>query len=76
MNKIEEILQSKETYDPEYHTISISDALEAMKEFGKICFKNARKFKKTLERDGYDEYLYKTYEEFLNEIENEADNND
>jgi NH3-dependent NAD+ synthetase len=48
MNKIEEILQSKETYDPEYHTISISDALEAMKEFGKICFKNARKFKKNI----------------------------
>lgn len=50
--------------------------VEAMKEFGKICFEAARKFKKTLERDGYDEYLYKTYEEFLNEIENEADNND
>ena len=71
MNKIEEILQRKETYDPEYPTISISDALEAMKEFGKICFKNARKFKKTLESDGYDEYLYKTYENLLKEIEDE-----
>ena len=74
MNKIEEILQSKENYDPEYPTISISDALEAMKEFGKICFEAARKFKKTLECDGYDEYLYKTYENFLKEIEDEEGN--
>ena len=33
MNKIEEILQGKETYDPEYPTISISDAIEAIQEF-------------------------------------------
>lgn len=65
MNKVEEILQSKETYDPEYPTISISDALEAMKEFGKICFEAARKYPL------HNTYEFDHYEDFLKEIEDE-----
>lgn len=69
MNKIEEILQSKETYDPEYPTISISDALEAMKEFGRLAFEAGR----ADEDNGTIEGLWKfeIYEEFLKENKDE-----
>ena len=75
MNKIEEILQGKEMYDPEYPTISISDAIEAMKEFGKLCFNAGSKFtwKSTGDYSGYESYKYKTFEDFLKEIENEKE---
>jgi hypothetical protein len=74
MNKIEEILQSKETYDPEYPTISISDALEAMKEFGKICFEASRDHAWHFidEYSGFEKNKYRTYENFLKEIEDET----
>ena len=75
MNKIEEILQSKETYEPEYPTISISNAIEAIKEFGKICFEAGRKgydFFEIQKNSGlYDKHYYETYEDFLKEIEDE-----
>ena len=64
MNKIEEILQGKETYDPEYPTISISEAINAMKEFGKLCFDAGRK------RDHLEDLQYIIFEDFLKEIEN------
>ena len=71
MNKIEEILQGKETYDPEYPTISISEAINAMKEFGKLCF-DAGKSNNFYILEG--EETYKTFEDFLKEIENETGN--
>ncbi len=36
LNTAEEILKTKETYDEEYPTVSISDATEAMIEFAKL----------------------------------------
>ena len=63
MNKIEEILQSKETYDSEYPTISISDAIEVMDEFGRLAFNAARKYHL------HNTYEFDHYEEFLKEIE-------
>ena len=76
MNKIEEILQSKETYDLEYPTISISDAIEAIKEFGRLTFEAGVKegikqlALKVFSDEGEESY---TYEDFLKEIENERD---
>jgi hypothetical protein len=45
LNTAEEILKSKETYDEEYHTVSISDATKAMIEFAKLHVKAALKAK-------------------------------
>ena len=76
MNKIEEIIDNYDILEfvginQQYIKNQI---VQAMSEFGKICFEAGRKFKKTLECDGYDEYLYKTYEDFLKEIEDEEGN--
>ena len=71
MNKIEEILQSKETYDPEYPTISISDAIEAMDEFGRLAFEAGRDQYWDDGGTGCLEFKHDHYEEFLREIEDE-----
>lgn len=39
----EELLKSKETYEDDYPTVSISDAHEAMIEFARLHLKEARK---------------------------------
>lgn len=69
IKELEEILQSKETYDPEYPTVSISDAIEAMKEFGRLAFDASRKYHL------HNTYEFGHYKDFLKEIEDEADNN-
>ena len=63
MNKIEEILQGKETYDLEYPTISISDAIEAMVEFGRLAFDAGREYHL------HNTYEFGHYKDFLKEIE-------
>lgn len=74
MNKIEEILQ---TYTGCKGTCECGCGLvEAMKEFGKICFEVGK------ERINYfidddqviNKYKYETYEDFLKEIEDERRN--
>ena len=47
------ILTGKETYDPEYPTVSKYDALEAMIEFAKLHVEAALKEAKNLLKDGY-----------------------
>ncbi len=43
LNTANEILKNKETYENDYPTVSISDAIEAMIEFAKLHVKEALK---------------------------------
>jgi hypothetical protein len=69
MNKIEEILKNKgialttkcHNYEYLYKTIQ-----ESMVEFGKICFEAGRENNFYINEG---EFVYKTYEDFLKEIE-------
>lgn len=79
MSKIEEILQ---TYTGCKGTCECGCGLvEAMKEFGKICFEAGRdQSMESISDDGGDsyyeqyEYKYYEYEDFLKEIEDERRN--
>jgi hypothetical protein len=89
MDKIEEILNDHcgairfIFHNDEGNMRDEYDIICAMKEFGKICFEAGRE-NKTKYNPTKDGKLYqisiipefRTYEEFLNEIENEADDND
>lgn len=82
MNKIEEILEDnlKDVNINGFYGIAslhgtqIDPIKDALKEFGKICFDAGAKltWKSTGEYFGYESYKYKTYEEFIKEIENET----
>lgn len=77
MNKIEEIFD-KQVLIPSLKDLvdfRKPDIIEAMKQFGEICFEAGRKgydFFEIQKNPGlYDKHYYKTYEDFLKEIENE-----
>ena len=79
MNKIEEILKEYGISDipfDENITMYYPALLNAVKEFGKICFKAGSElvWKSTGDYSGYESYKYKTYEDFLKEIEDETGN--
>ena len=79
MNKIEEILKEYGISDipfDENITMYYPALLNAVKEFGKICFEAGSElvWKSTGDYSGYESYKYKTYEDFLKGIENEEGN--
>ena len=79
MNKIEEIFE-KNIHEGYYDDFAVdchkSEVIDALKEFGKICFEAGGElvWKSTGDYSGYESYKYKTYEDFLKEIENETGN--
>ena len=79
MNKIEEILKEYGISDipfDENITMYYPALLNAVTEFGKICFKAGSElvWKSTGDYSGYESYKYKTYEDFLKEIGDETGN--
>jgi hypothetical protein len=82
MNKIEEILEAQNLAIPvEYLQGSVrmgktcrndyKKILDAMVEFGKICFEAGHSFKIAPEENDRIYLVYNNYEDFLKEIENE-----
>lgn len=75
MNKIEEIYNRYDYLARVETDSSLIDykgnMLKALKEFGKICFEAGSElvWKSTGDYSGYESYKYKTYEDFLKEIE-------
>ena len=70
MNKIEEIFE-RNIHEGYYDDFAVechkSEVIDALKEFGKLCF-NAGKSNNFYILEG--EETYKTFEDFLKEIEN------
>ena len=66
MNKIEEILRENENYNCVTEEF-LPEVINAMREFGKLCF-DAGKSNNFYILEG--EETYKTFEDFLKEIEN------
>ena len=63
------ILTGKETYDPEYSTVSKHDALEAMIEFAKLHVEEIQKLQKSKYYAGESGYIKKEeFIEILNDI--------
>lgn len=78
MNKIEEIF-NKQVLVPALKDLvefRKSDILEAMKEFGKVCFDAGQKqhWEDCPFNEGELQFTYYSYEDFLKEIENETGN--
>ena len=75
MNKLEEIISNYDIL--EFGGINQqyikNQIVLAMSEFGKICFNAGSElaWKSTGDYSGYESYKYKTYEDFLKEIEDE-----
>ena len=76
MNKIEEILQNNLKHNPFSEPFKHQkDIIKAIKEFGKLAFEAGRElvWHDISEYSGFEKNKFKTYEDFLKEIENEGD---
>jgi hypothetical protein len=74
MNKIEEIFEKnihKGYYDDFAVDCHRSEVVDALKEFGGICFEAGRENNFYINEG---EFVYKTYKDFLKEIEDEKGN--
>lgn len=72
--KPEEILKDKGiTRTTKHHNYEYlyNSTVEAMKTFGKLTFEAGRRYHRTFYQDGYDQYKYEVFEDYLKELYNE-----